>query len=128
MTHPIQELSDQIWQAKQSNDMTVVASHIADQAKFVHMGITFDKAGELAAFNDKRFIYKQVDVAEEKLADYGQTAILFKKLILTAEVGGNEAINPFVVTEIFSQTKVGWQLVSETYTRIATDFDTYQLL
>lgn len=128
MNHPIQELSEKIWQAKKANDMTTVATDIADQAKFVHMGITFDKAGELEAFNQKKFIYKKVDLAEEKLADYGATAILFKKLILTAQVKDQEVQNPFVVTEIFSQTDAGWQLVTETYTRIATDFDTYRLL
>ena len=48
-THDIQRISAQIWDAKLANDMTAVAGFIADNARFVHMGITFDKAGELGS-------------------------------------------------------------------------------
>ena len=78
MTHPVETLSEAIWHAKKANDMSAVAEAIADQAKFVHMGITFDKSGELTAFNDKCFIYQEVEVAEEKLEDFGFTVIIHK--------------------------------------------------
>lgn len=127
MTHDIQHISERIWTAKQANDMTGVADLIADNAHFVHMGITFDKAGELSVFNDETFIFKAIDIAEEYVEDYGSTAIVFKKLILTAVIGGNEVQNPFVISEVFTKTEAGWQLAAETYTRIATDFDAYQM-
>ena len=127
MTHDVQRISAQIWDAKQANDMTEVADLIADNAHFVHMGITFDKAGGLAVFNEKTFIFKAIDIAEEYVEDYSSTAIIFKKLILTALIGGNEVQNPFVISEIFTKTEAGWQLAAETYTRIASDFDTYQM-
>jgi len=127
MTHDIQHISERIWAAKQVNDMTGVADLIADNAHFVHMGITFDKAGELAVFNDKTFIFKAIDIAEEYVEDYGSTAIVFKKLILKAVIGGNEVQNPFVISEVFAKTAAGWKLAAETYTRIATDFDTYKM-
>ena len=127
MTHDVQRISAQIWDAKQANDMTTVEGFIADNARFVHMGITFDKTGELAVFNDKIFIFKAIDIAEEYVEDYGSTAIIFKKLILTAVIGGNEAQNPFVISEVFTKTEDGWKLAAETYTRIATDFDTYKM-
>ena len=126
-THDIQRISTQIWNAKLANDMTTVGGFIADNARFVHMGITFDKAGELEVFNDKIFIFKAVDIAEEYVVDYGSTAIIFKKLILTAAIGGNEVQNPFVISEVFTKTEDGWKLAAETYTRIATDFDTYKM-
>lgn len=50
-THDIQRISKQIWKAKQANAMTAVAGMIADNTRFVLMGITFDKAGELEVFN-----------------------------------------------------------------------------
>ena len=84
-THDVQRISAQIWDAKLANDMTAVAGFIADNARFVHMGITFDKAGELEVFNENIFIFKAVDIAEEYVEDYGSTAIIFKKLILTIE-------------------------------------------
>ena len=127
MTHEVQRISAQIWHAKQANDMTGVAELIADNAHFVHMGITFDKTGELAVFNEKAFLFKAVEIAEEYVEEYGSTAIIFKKLVLTAVIGGNEAQNPFVISEVFTKTEAGWKLAAETYTRIATDFDTYQM-
>lgn len=127
MTHDVQRISKQIWDAKLANDMTAVAGLIADNARFVHMGITFDKAGELEVFNDKIFLFKSVDIVEEYVEDYGSTAIIFKKLILTAVIGGNEVQNPFVLSEVFSKTEDGWKLAAETFTRIATNFDTYKM-
>ena len=59
--------------------------------------------------------------------DYGSTAINFKNLLLTAVIGGNEVQNPFVISEVFTKTEDGWKLVAETYTRIATDLDTYRM-
>ena len=126
-THDIQRISTQIWDAKLANDMTAVEGFIADNARFVHMGITFDKAGELEVFNEKIFIFKAVDIAEEYVEEYGSTAIIFKKMILTAVIGGNEVQNPFVISEVFTNTEDGWKLAAETYTRIATDFDTYKM-
>ena len=126
-THDIQRISAQIWDAKLANDMTAVAGFIADNARFVHMGITFDKPGTLEVFNENIFIFKEVDLAQEYGADYGSTAIIFKKLILTAAIGGNEVQNPFVLSEVFTKTEDGWKLAAETYTRVATDFDTYKM-
>lgn len=59
--------------------------------------------------------------------DYGSTAINFKNLLLTAVIGGNEVQNPFVISEVFTKTEDGWKLAAETYTRIATDLDTYRM-
>ena len=126
-THAIQGISEQIWAAKQANDMTAVAGFIADNARFVHMGITFDNTGELEVFNEKIFLFKAVDVAEEYVEDYGSTAIIFKKMILTAVIGGNEVQNPFVLSEVFTKTEAGWKLAAETYTRIASDFEAYKM-
>lgn len=126
-THDVQRISKQIWDAKLANDRTAVAGFIADNARFVHMGITFDKAGELEVFNDKIFIFKAVDIAKEYVVNYGSTAINFKKLLLTAVIGGNEVQNPFVISKVFTKTEDGWKLAAETYTRVGTDFNTYKM-
>lgn len=128
MVTRVKQLSKQIWSAKLANDTKKIADFIADNAKFVHMGITFDKNGELDAFDSQKFIYKHVAIADEWLEDYGQTVIIFKKLVLTAQVGDSEVENPFIVSEIFTKTNQDWYLVGETYTRIAHDFDSYQVL
>lgn len=128
MVHMIETLSEKIWQAKLANAMEPVKDLIADKAHFVHMGITLDKEGELEAFDSRKFVYQDVQVLDEILEDFGQTAVLYKKLVLKAVVKGTPVENPFVVTEIFSKTEQGWQLVTECYTRIATELADYRFL
>ncbi len=128
MTHMIENLSDKIWQAKLANAMEPVKDLIADKAHFVHMGITLDKEGELEAFDSRKFVYQDVHVLDEILEDFGQTAVIYKKLVLKAVVKGTPVENPFVVTEFFSKIEQGWQLVTECYTRIATELADYRFL
>ena len=108
--------------------MEAVKDLIADKAHFVHMGITLDKEGELEAFDSRKFVYQDVQVLDQVLEDFEQTAVLYKKLVLRAVVKGNPVENPFVVTEIFSKTEQGWQLVTECYTRIATELADYRII
>ena len=128
MVRIVENLSNKILQAKLANALEPVKELIADKAHFVHMGITLDKEGELEAFHSRKFIYQDVQVLDEVLEDFGQTAVLYKKLVLRAVVKGNPVENPFVVTEIFSKTEQGWQLVTECYTRIATELVDYRFL
>ena len=128
MVHIVENLSNKIWQAKLANAMELVNYLIADKAHFVHMGITLDKEGELEAFHSRKFVYQDVHVLEQVLEDFGQTAVLYKKLVLKAVVKGTPVENPFVVTEIFSNTEQGWQLVTECYTRIATELADYRII
>ena len=128
MVRIVENLSNKILQAKLANALEPVKELIADKAHFVHMGITLDKEGELEAFQSRKFIYQDVQVLDEVLEDFGQTAVLYKKLVLRAVVKGTPVENPFVVTEIFSNTEQGWQLVTECYTRIATEMADYRFL
>lgn len=128
MVRIVENLSNKILQAKLANALEPVKELIADKAHFVHMGITLDKEGELEAFHSRKFIYQDVQVLDDVLEDFGQTAVLYKKLVLRAVVKGNPVENPFVVTEIFSKTEQGWQLVTECYTRIATEMADYRFL
>ena len=107
MVRIVENLSNKIWQAKLANAMELVNYLIADKAHFVHMGITLDKEGELEAFHSRKFIYQDVQVLDDVLEDFGQTAVLYKKLVLRAVVKGTPVENPFVATEIFSNTEQG---------------------
>jgi hypothetical protein len=50
----------------------------------------------------------------------GDTAILLNKIQLTAIVGGNEVINPFVVTEVYAFENNNWTLGSMSFTKLLT--------
>ena len=49
----------------------------------------------------------------------GPTAIVLNRIRLDAVVGGNEAINPFVVTEVYVQQNGAWKLGSLSFTRLS---------
>lgn len=48
----------------------------------------------------------------------GTTAILLNRIRLVAVVGGNEVVNPFVVTEVYVQQGGAWKLGSMSFTRL----------
>ena len=48
----------------------------------------------------------------------GNTAILLNDIDLVAVVGGNEVINPFMVTEVYVKEKGKWTMGSLTFSRL----------
>jgi hypothetical protein len=50
----------------------------------------------------------------------GNTAILLSKIKLTAVVGGNEVVNPFLVTEVYVKQNNIWTLGSLSFTKLLT--------
>lgn len=117
-TAAIQSLSDRIWQALRKRDTNIAETLIDDQAVFVHMGATLSKAQELEAIRTQVITLKDLDVEEQSVRFIGPTAILLKKLRLTAVVQGKEVTNPFVVTEVYVPADGDWKLASMSYTRL----------
>jgi len=48
------------------------------------------------------------------------TAVLLNRITLLAVVGGNEVINPFMVTEVYIQQEGNWKLASLSFTKLLT--------
>lgn len=117
-TAAIQSLSDRIWQALRKRDTDMAETLIDDQAVFVHMGATLSKAQELEAIRTQVIALKNLDVEEQSVRIIGPTAILLKRIRLTAVVQGKEVTNPFVVTEVYVRRESTWTLASMSYTRI----------
>jgi len=65
----------------------------------------------------EKIITKTVDVESEEVRVYGNTAVMLKKMQLTAIVYGEEHTNPFMVTEVYVK-KDGWKLASLAYTKV----------
>lgn len=117
MEKTIFNLSQTLWNSLLAADKSTAAEIIHDNAVFVHMGATFDKAQELAAIGDLIKL-KQLEMEEQSVRFVGETAILLKKIKLTAEVKGEIVTNPFVVTETYAQQSGQWKLAAMAYTRI----------
>ena len=93
---------------------------IDQRAIFVHMGATISKAEELDVIGGGRIQYKETEVQEISVRIIGDTAIVLSRIQLFALVGGNEARNPFTVTETYVKQADGWKLVSLAFTRRIT--------
>lgn len=84
------------------------------------MGATMTKSQELGVIKEGAIQYKKADIREVSVQFIGNTAILLNKIQLTAIVGGNEVINPFVVTEVYVFENNNWTLGSMSFTKLLT--------
>lgn len=88
------------------------------EAVFVHMGATMNKEQELNTIKSGGIVYKHAEIQETSVRFIGNTAIVLDKIRLTALVGGNEVVNPFVVTEVYVLLDGKWKLGSLSFTRL----------
>ncbi len=114
-------LSQEKWRWMSERNVDALAALFDEQAVFVHMGATMSKDQELNVISSGQIQYKHVDIQEASVRFIGTTtAILLNKIRLVAVVGGNEVINPFVVTEVYVQQSGTWTLASLSFTRLLT--------
>jgi hypothetical protein len=111
-------LSNQKWQWMADKNVEALDKLFNEKAVFVHMGGTMTKAHELDIIKAGGIVYKKADIEESSVQILGNTAILLNKIKLTAIVGGNEVINPFVVTEVYTNENEKWSLVSMSFTKL----------
>ena len=105
-----------LWMAERKLDSLEALFH--EDAVFVHMGGTMSRSQELDVIKTGRIQYKQADIQEVSVHIIGTTAILLNKIRLVAVVGGNEVVNPFVVTEVYVQQGGAWKLAALSFTRL----------
>ena len=107
------------WMAERNVESLNALFH--DEAVFVHMGATMSKAQELDVVSEPEASSIRAPTSRRLRSRFiGTTAILLNRIRLTAVVGGNEVINPFVVTEVYVQQGGAWKLGSLSFTRLLT--------
>lgn len=111
-------LSKQKWQWMAEKNVDSLDSLFHKEAVFVHMGATMNKEQELNTIKSGGIQYKHADIQETSVRFVGNTAIVLDKIRLTAVVGGNEVVNPFMVTEVYVQINGTWKLGSLSFTRL----------
>jgi hypothetical protein len=107
-----------IWMSERNIDTLDALFH--EKSVFVHMGGSWGKAQELDIIKSGGIHYKQADIHEVSVNVIGTTAILLNRITLLAVVGGNEVINPFMVTEVYVQQGGTWTLASFSFTKLLT--------
>jgi quercetin dioxygenase-like cupin family protein len=116
----ILNLSKTKWRWMSERKVDSLATLFHDEAVFVHMGGTMSRTQELDVIRGGMIQYKTAEIQEASVRFIGSTAILLNRIRLTAVVGGNEVINPFVVTEVYVQQGGTWKLGSLSFTRLLT--------
>ena len=114
----IVDLSKEKWRWMAERKVDALAALFHDDAVFVHMGGTMSRSQELEVIKSGGIQYKNAEIQEVSVKIIGTTAILLNRIRLTAVVGGNEVVNPFVVTEVYVQQGGTWKLGSLSFTRL----------
>lgn len=83
------------------------------------MGGTWGKDREVEIIKGGFIWYKKAEVYSSTVKFYGNTAIVLSDIDLVAVVGGNDAINPFMVTEVYVQEGHQWKLAQLTFSKLA---------
>jgi 4-carboxymuconolactone decarboxylase len=114
------DLSKEKWRWMAERNVEALDRLFDENAVFVHMGGTMSKSQELAVIKSGQIQYKNAEIQEVSVRHIGATAILLNRIRLVAVVGGNEVVNPFVVTEVYVQQAGTWKLGSLSFTRLLT--------
>ncbi len=107
-----------LWMADKNVDSLTVLFN--EKSVFVHMGGSWGKEQEINIIKSGGIWYKNAEIQETSVQIIGKTAILLDKIRLTAIVGGNEVINPFMVTEVYIKQGKRWELGSLSFTKLLT--------
>lgn len=111
-------LSKQKWQWMADKNADTLAYVFHDKSMFVHMGGSWGKERELEVIKSGGIHYKKAEVYSVTVNIIGNTAILLNEIDLVAVVGGNEVINPFMVTEVYVHENGQWKMGSLTFSKL----------
>ena len=105
-----------IWMADKNVDSLNPLFH--EKSVFVHMGGSWGKEQEINVIKSGEIWYKKAEVYSASVNIIGNTAILLNDIDLLAVVGGNDVINPFMVTEVYIKENGRWKMGSLTFSRL----------
>ena len=114
----IKKISKDKWDWMSDKDTSKLAPLFHEKSMFIHMGGSWGRQQELDVIGSGGIHYKKAEVYSVIVNRIGNTAILLNDIDLLAVVGGNEVVNPFMVTEVYVQDKGKWVLGSLTFSRL----------
>jgi len=112
------ELSKDKWKWMADKNVESLDGLFDEKSVFVHMGGSWGKTRELDVIKSGGIWYKKAEVYSAAVNFVGNTAILLNDIDLVAVVGGNEVINPFMVTEVYVKENGKWKMGSLTFSRL----------
>ena len=114
----ILDLSKTKWTWMSEKDVESLNGLFKENCVFVHIGGSWGKNQELEIIKGGRIWYKKAEIYSASVNIFGNIAILLNDIDLVAMVGGNEAINPFMVTEVYIKEDGKWKMGSLTFSHL----------
>lgn len=114
----ITTLSKNKWQWMADKNVEELGKLFDEKSMFVHMGGTWGREQEINVIKSGGIWYKKAEVYSVIVNAFGNTAIVFNDIDLVAVVGGNEVVNPFMVTEVYIKQKGKWKMGSLTFSHL----------
>lgn len=114
----VTNLSKQKWQWMADKNTDSLNLLFDEKSMFVHMGGSWGKAQELKVIKEGTIWYKKAEVYSVIVNIIGNTVILLNEIDLVAVVGGNEVVNPFMVTEVYVKEDGKWKMGSLTFSKL----------
>ena len=115
----ILNLSKDKWQWMSDKNVEKLNTLFNEKSVFVHMGGSWGKSRELDVIKSGNIWYKKATVHSASVNFIGNTAILLNDIDLIAVVGGNEVVNPFMVTEVYVNENGKWTMGSLSFSKLA---------
>ncbi|GAA4454538.1 hypothetical protein GCM10023189_21160 [Nibrella saemangeumensis] len=115
----VTNLSKEKWQWMADKNVDKLDALFDEKSMFVHMGGSWGKGRELEVIKSGMIHYKKAEVYSVTVNMIGNTAILLNDIDLVAVVGGNEVVNPFMVTEVYVNQNGKWKMGSLSFSRLA---------
>jgi len=111
-------LSRDKWQWMADKNVDSLHTLFDNKSMFVHMGGSWGKEQEINVIKSGGIWYKKAGAYSVLVNIIGNTAILLNDIDLLAVVGGNEVINPFMVTEVYVKENGKWKMGSLTFSKL----------
>ncbi len=112
------DLSKKKWQWMSDKNVDSLNVLFDEKSVFVHMGGSWGKGQEIEVIKSGGIWYKKAEVYTSAANIIGNTAILLNDIDLVAVVGGNEVVNPFMVTEVYIKENGKWIMGSLSFSRL----------
>ncbi len=119
------KLSKDKWQWMADKNVDKLEPLFHDKSKFVHMSGSWKKDQELDIIKTGGIWYKKADVHDVAAELIDDTAIVWSRITLTANVRGNDVVTEFTVTEAYKKQDNDWKLLALTFSSVR---DTHQIV
>ena len=89
------------------------------------MSGSWDKSRELEIIESGSIWYKQANVHDTVVKEFGETVIVWNRITLVAHVRGDDVSTEFTVTEVYQMQNDAWKLLDLTFSSVR---DTHKIV